>query len=111
MTNNGIKTRDVLEALDQDNPGWQDKNEFTRLSYREFIRACHQIDIADPRTIKQKWEILVDKDILKSATKYCAIVDLRAFFDALGVPYSPQNNTHTHTHTKTLTQCDTGGEQ
>ena len=111
MTNNGIRIRDVLEALDQDNPGWQDKDKFTRLTYRNFIRACHQIDIADPRTIRQKWEILIDKDILKAPAKHNAVVDLCAFFDALGIPYCPQNNAHTLTHTKTLTQCDTGGEQ
>ena len=49
MTNNGIKTRDVLMALHQDNFEWVNKNEFVRITYRDFVRACHQIDIADPR--------------------------------------------------------------
>ena len=111
MTNNGIKTRDILMALHQDNFEWVNKNEFVRITYRDFARACHQIDIADPRTIRCKWEILQDKDILRSANKYNAIVDLQEFYKALGKEYlaAYKKRTQTDIHTKTLTQCDTGG--
>lgn len=112
MTNNGIKTRDILQALHIEHLDWMDKHEFTRLTYRDFVRACHQIDIADPRTIKVKWEILQDKDILKSANKYNAIVDLYNFYDALGPAYLAdyQARTHIHTYTKTETHLSTGGQ-
>lgn len=110
MTNNGIKTHDVLMALHQDNFEWMHKCDFVRLTYRDFIRACHQIDIADPRTIRCKWEILQDKDILQSANKYNAIVDLQEFYRQLGKDYLHAYKTaQTDTHTKTATQVGTEG--
>ena len=114
MTNNGIKFHQILEALNAEHGDWMDKHEFARLTYRDFVRACHQIDIADPRTIKVKWEIMQDKDILQSANKYNGIVDLYLFYDALGskylAEYQARLKTHTQTdiHTKTLTQVSTG---
>lgn len=109
MTNNGIKTRDILQALHTEHMDWMDKHEFARITYRDFVRACHQIDIADPRTIKVKWEILQDKDILKSANKYNAIVDLYNFYDALGPAYLAdyQASADRHTYTKTETHIST----
>jgi len=113
MTNNGIKTRDILHALHTEHMDWMDKHEFVRLTYRDFVRACHQIDIQDPRTIKVKWEIMQDKDILQSANKYNAIVDLYMFYDALGTKYLAdyqarlKTYTDRHTHTKTATQVST----
>lgn len=114
MTNNGIKIHQILKALDAEHLDWMDKHEFARLTYRDFVRACHQIDIADPRTIKCKWEIMQDKDILQSATKYNAIVDLQEFYEALGPRYIAdyqarlKKHTQTDIHTKTATQVSTG---
>ena len=114
MTNNGIKFHQILEALDKEHSDWMDKHEFARLTYRDFVRACHQIDICDPRTIKVKWEIMQDKDILQSANKYNGIVDLYFFYEALGPKYLAdyqarlKKHTQTDIHTKTLTQVSTG---
>lgn len=112
MTNNGIKTRDILQALHLEHMDWMDKYDFARITYRDFVKACHQIDIVDPRTIKVKWEILQDKDILKSANKYNGIIDLYNFYDALGPAYLAdyQARIHTHTYTKTTPQVSTEGQ-
>lgn len=111
MTNNGIKTRRILYALHLEHIDWIEKCEYVNLTYRDFKRACHQIDIADPRTIKVKWEILQDKDILQDVSESRAKVDLYNFYEALGEIYLAdyKKNTQTDTHTKTATQCDTGG--
>ena len=114
MTNNGIKIRQILDALHTEHLDWMDKHEFTRLTYRDFVRACHQIDIADPRTIKVKCEIMQDKDILQNANKYNGIVDLYNFYEALGPRYLAdyqarlKSYTDRQTHTKTATQVATG---
>lgn len=114
MTNNGIKFHSILEAIHTEHLDWMDKHEFTRLTYRDFVRACHQIDICDPRTIRVKWEIMQDKDILQSANKYNGIVDLYLFYDALGPKYLAdyqarlKSYTDRQTHTKTATSGVTG---
>lgn len=111
MTNNGIKTQTVLEALEADNQDWAAKPKYARLTFARFVRACHQAEIADDRTIRQKWQILIDQDILLSPTKYSAVVDLEAFYDRLGIDYDPQGHADIQTHTKTLTQCSTGAQE
>lgn len=117
MTNNGIKFHQILEALDREHPDWMDKHEFARLTYRDFVRACHQIDICDPRTIRVKWEIMQDKDVLQSANKYNGIIDLYLFYDALGpknlAEYQARLKTYTQTdiHTKTAPQVSTEAGQ
>ena len=114
MTNNGIKIHQILAAIHIEHLDWMDKNEFARLTYRDFVRACHQIDISDPRTIKVKWEIIQDKDVLLNANKYNGIVDLYNFYEALGpkylAEYKARVKAHTdrQTHTKTATQVATG---
>ena len=114
MTNNGIRFHSILEAINIEHLDWMDKNEYARLTYRDFVRACHQIDIADPRTIRVKWEIMQDKDILLNANKYNGIVDLYNFYQALGPRYLAdyqerlKSYADRQTHTKTTTQVVTG---
>lgn len=113
MTNNGIKFLNILKALHREHQDWMNKNEYARLTYRDFVRACHQIDICDARTIKNKWEIMQDKDLLQSANKYNGIVDLRVFYEALGPKYLAEYQARLkayadrQTDTKTLTECST----
>lgn len=109
MTNNGIKTRAILEAINNEHLGWMGKREYAVITYRDFVRACHQIDIVDPRTIKVKWEIMQDKDIFENANKHNARVDLYMFYATLGKQYLDDwlACTQTHTDTKTATQVST----
>lgn len=109
MTNNGITTRAILEAIHNEHPRWMGKREYAVITYREFVRACHQIDICDPRTIKVKWEIMQDKDIFENANRNNARVDLYMFYATLGKQLLADwlACTQTQTDTKTATQCST----
>ena len=101
MTNSGIKTGRILDALymtcgDQ----WRQTNDrYVQLSYRTFTKILRKTQIAiDPRTIRLKWELLTDMDIFKSTTKLSTAVDLD-IFATYGYDMSPVDaHTHTHTH-------------
>ena len=102
MTNSGIKTGRILDALYANcAEAWRQTNDrYVQLSYRTFTKILrkHQIAI-DPRTIRLKWELLTDMDIFKSTTKISTAVDLDRFASYGDYDFTPIPGTHTHTHT------------
>ena len=101
MTNSGIKTDRILDALYANcGEAWRETNDrYVQISFRTFMKILrkHQIAI-DPRTIKLKWELLSDMDIFKSTTKISTLVDLDRFA-SYGYDMTPVKDAHTLTHT------------
>ena len=100
MTNSGIKTGRILDALYANcAEEWrQTDDRYVHLSFRTFTRILRKHEIAvDMRTIKAKWELLTDMGVFQSTTKISTTVDLDAF--ALRGDYDFTVHTHTHTHT------------
>ena len=109
MTNSGIKTGTILDALyDEFAEEWREQRktdsrtgEYVRLMYSDFKRILRKNEIIiDPRTVKLKWELLTDIGIFAASNKISAVVDLIAFEN-----YNPKYElmtergcTHTHTH-------------
>lgn len=105
MTNNGIKTSAILDAIyEVMSPEWRSHNKaYVKLSYETFTKILRKKQIAmDPRTIRLKWELLADMDIFLNANKLSCIVDLEAFTEQNWTKYdlSPYEDTHTQTHTQ-----------
>ena len=106
MTNNGIKTSQILDAIyEVMAPEWRSHNKaYVRMSYETFTKILRTKQLAmDPRTIRLKWELLGDMDIFLHPNKYSCIIDLEAFRDQNWVKYdlSPlEDDTHTKTHTQ-----------
>ena len=99
MTNNGIKTRLILDALYEAKADeWRrerNENDYARLSYRDFTKILRKNEIViDPRTIKLKWELLTDMGIFATSNKIAAIVDL-IVFESYG-RYDLTRRTHTY---------------
>lgn len=101
MTNSGIKTDRILNAL-YANCGeeWKQTNDrYVQLSFRKFTKILRKTQIAiDPRTIRLKWELLTDMDVFRSTTKVSTAVDLNAFA-GYGYDLTPSKGAHTLTHT------------
>ena len=109
MTNSGIKTGRILDALyEAKAEEWREQRktdsrtgEYVRLMFSEFGRILRRNEIAiDPRTVKLKWELLTDIGIFAASNKISAVVDLIAFEN-----YNPKYElivetgcTHTLTH-------------
>ena len=110
MTNSGIKTMAILDALYEAKAEvWREQRktdsrsgEFVRFMFTDFKKILRMREIAiDPRTIKLKWELLTDIGIFANSNRISAIVDLVAFEN-----YNPKYRliietgcTHTLTHT------------
>ena len=115
MTNSGIKTMAILDALYQEFAEvWREQRktdsrtgEYVRLMYSDFKRILRKNEIIiDPRTVKLKWELLTDIGIFAASNKISAVVDLFAFEN-----YKPGYElivetgcTHTLTHTSDTTE-------
>lgn len=120
MTNSGIKTGRILDALYEAKAEvWREQRktdsktgEYVRFEYSEFKKILRKNEIAtDPRTIKLKWELLTDIGIFAASNKISAIVDLLIFEN-----YNPKYElvinapcTHTLTHTH-LSDAEEAGE-
>ena len=101
MTNSGIKTSRILDALYANcAEEWRQTNDrYVQLSFRKFTKILRKTQIAiDPRTIRLKWELLTDMDIFRSTTKISTAVDLNAFA-GYGYDFTPLEGAHTHSHT------------
>ena len=111
MTNSGIKTGRILDAL-YANCGkeWKQTNDrYVQLSFRRFTKILRKTQIAiDPRTIRLKWELLSDMDVFRSTTKISTAVDLNAFA-GYGYDFTPLEGAHTHSHTH-LTNAEEASE-
>jgi len=111
MTNSGIKTSTILDALyEAKAEDWREQRktesktgEYVRLSYADFKRIMRRKEIIiDPRTIKLKWELLTDVGIFGASNKISAVVDLVAFENYNPGKYElivETGCTHTLTHT------------
>ena len=115
MTNSGIKTGRILDALyEAKAEDWREQRktdsrtgEYVRLMFSEFGKILRKNEIAiDPRTIKLKWELLMDIGIFPAGNRISAVVDLIAFEN-----YNPKYKliidepcTHTLTHTSDTTE-------
>lgn len=94
------KTSTILDALDKENGIlWSLNHEYVRFTYADFVKIMHKNDLCtDPRTARQKWQILTDMGIFQGTTKYNTIVNLNAFFKAVGKNNIAETHTRTHTH-------------
>lgn len=81
MTNNGIKTGLILDALYEAKADeWRkerNEDDYAKLSYADFTKILRKNEIViDPRTIKVKWDLLTDMGIFAHSSKVSAVVDL-----------------------------------
>ena len=100
MTNNGIKTGLILDALyEAKAEDWRkerNEDDYARLTYSDFTKILRKNEIAiDPRTIKLKWELLTDMGIFVVSNKLSAIVDLIKF-ECYNAKYRLTGSTHTY---------------
>ena len=100
MTNNGIKTGLILDALYEAKADeWRSErndNDYVRLTFADFTKILRKNEIViDPRTIKLKWELLVDIGIFATANKVSAVVDLIRY-ETYNPKYHLTGSTHTY---------------
>ena len=100
MTNNGIKTRLILDALyEAKADAWRkerDENDYARIFYTDFTKILRKNEIViDPRTIKLKWELLTDMGIFATSNKVSAVVDL-IVFETYSSRYALTTPAHTY---------------
>ena len=91
MTNNGIKTAAILDALYQEKADeWRQSQDggYVSLSYADFKKALmkHEV-VVDPRTVRIKWELLTNIGIFAGSNKLKAAVDLVKFNERNPVAY------------------------
>ena len=101
MTNNGIKTGLILDALyEAKAEDWRkerDENDYARILYSEFSKIIRKAElVVDPRTVKVKWDLLTDMGIFAHANKVSAVVDLVAFEGYNIVKYTLTGPAHTY---------------
>ena len=110
MTNNGIKTSTILDALYKEKAEeWRNAEPASRgharLSYSDFSKILRKNEIViDPRTIKLKWDLLTDIGIFAASNKYSAVVDLVEFENRAPMKYSLLPYTYTYTQKPEGTQ-------
>lgn len=107
MTNNAIKTERILRAVYKaKRSDWNTRmQEYGKLTFEEFQRILRREDIAtDVRTIRNKWEILKDKEIFVLAHNDVTLVDLYVLSDLLPeCTFTFHETAHTqNTHTNTI---------
>jgi len=100
MTNNGIKTSLILDALyEAKAEEWRaerTENDYARLTYKDFTKILRAKEIVvDPRTIKVKWDLLTDMGIFANSNKVSAIVDLIRF-EVYNPKYTLTGPAHTY---------------
>jgi hypothetical protein len=100
MTNNGIKTGLILDALyEAKADDWRaerNDDDYARITYAEFTRILRKNEIViDPRTVKIKWELLTDIGIFATANKVSAVVDLIRY-ECYNAKYKLTGPAHTY---------------
>lgn len=100
MTNNGIKTGLILDALYEAKADeWRNErneDDYVRLSFEDFTKILRKNEIViDPRTIKVKWDLLTDMGIFSTSNKVSAVVDLIRY-ECYNPKYRLTGPTHTY---------------